>query len=437
MPVDFIPLTSVKAKKNNCVSDMSSCSSPCFSPMDAFKDIKELSFKSLESSEGDGKPVSFKPDTNYKFSTFLMLLKDMHDTREKDGTPLELEIGPPSAHVKEEPSMIPPLLGEESLGQGPCLGKSKQGKSKTKAKLKPKSSLKVEIPQLEGSTNQVMKRLSKNRASSETKKKPNGKVPFGKRSPGPGYLGMEALHHLPSNSWEKFDQDLETLGGVGEGCSRLTNERLQNMVPLEQGGAEPSVSFQPKIVMDQQTIAATISANTTQSTGEGQEAPTAHKRIRKPSKRLIEWTEEYSQIICTRKKQKKPLQPLGKVAHSNSNKPDPLPSGKTTHDHALLNPLPEIQTLPPDEPSKTPTGQAPPPIENTPPQDAPILSIDTLTPPPEGDSSLLSDVLTKNVGEKLYIKCILWLDCKQLQNVFTVQCAVKPSNCCFYYITPL
>ncbi|XP_042165655.1 histone-lysine N-methyltransferase, H3 lysine-36 specific isoform X1 [Oncorhynchus tshawytscha] len=406
MPVDFIPLTSGKAKKNNCVSDMSSCSSPCFSPMDAFKDIKELSFKSLESSEGDGKPLSFKPDTNYKFSTFLMLLKDMHDTREKDGTPLELEIGPPSAHVKEEPSMIPPLLGEEALGQGPCLGKSKQGKSKTKAKLKPKSSLKVEIPQLEGSTNQVMKRLSKNRGSSKTKKKPNGKVPFGKRSPGPGYLGMEALHHLPSNSWEKFDQDLETLGGVGEGCSRLTNERLQNMVPLEQGGAEPSVSFQPKIVLGQQTIAATISANTTQSTGEGQEAPTAHKRIRKPSKRLIEWTEEYSQIICARKKQKKPLQPLGKVAHSNSNKPDPLPSGKTTHDHALLNPLPEIQTLPPDEPSKTPTGQAPPPIENTPPQHAPILSIDTLTPPPEGDSSLLSDGLTKNVGDVPYLETI-------------------------------
>ncbi|CAB1316487.1 unnamed protein product, partial [Coregonus sp. 'balchen'] len=400
MPVDFIPLTSGKAKKNNCVSDISSCSSPCFSPMDAFKDIKELSFKSLESSEGDGKPVSFKPDTNYKFSTFLMLLKDMHDTREKDGTPLELEIGPPSAHVKEEPSVIPPLLGEESLGQGPSLSKSQQGKSKTK--VKPKSSLKVEIPQLEGSTNQGVKRLAKKRGSSGTKKKPNGKVPCGKRSPGPGYLGMEASHPLPSNSWEKFDQDLETLGGVGEGCSRLTNERLQNMVHLEQGGVEPSVSFQPKTVLDQQTIPATISSNTTQSTGEGQEAPTAHKRIRKPSKRLIEWTEEYGQVISTRKKQKKPLQSLGKVAHSNSNKPDPLPSGKTTHDHAPLNPLPEIQTLPPDEPSKTPTGQAPPPIENTPPQDAPILSIDTLIPPP----SLLSDGLTKNVGDIPYLETI-------------------------------
>jgi hypothetical protein len=43
----------------------------------------------------------------------------------------------------------------------------------------------------------------------------------------------------------------------------------------------------------------------------------AHKRIRKPSKRLIEWTEEYDQIFSTRKKPKKALQSLGKVAHSN------------------------------------------------------------------------------------------------------------------------
>uniref|UniRef100_A0AAZ3RYF1 [histone H3]-lysine(36) N-dimethyltransferase n=1 Tax=Oncorhynchus tshawytscha TaxID=74940 RepID=A0AAZ3RYF1_ONCTS len=194
MPADFIPLTSGKEKQENCVSHISSCSSPspCFSPMDVFKDIKELSFKSLESSDGDGKHVSFKPDTNYKFSTFLMLLKDEHDTREKHGTPLELEIGPPTAHVKEEPSVIPPLLGEESLSRGPSLSKSQQCKGKTKAKPKLKSSLKVEIPQLQ-----------------------------------------------------------------------------------------------------------------------------AHKRIRKPSKRLIEWTEEYDQIFSTRKKQKKAPQSLGKVAHSN------------------------------------------------------------------------------------------------------------------------
>uniref|UniRef100_A0A8C7J8F5 [histone H3]-lysine(36) N-dimethyltransferase n=1 Tax=Oncorhynchus kisutch TaxID=8019 RepID=A0A8C7J8F5_ONCKI len=245
MPADFIPLTSGKEKKENRVSHISSCSSPspCFSPMDVFKDIKELSFKSLESSDGDGKHVSFKPDTNYKFSTFLMLLKDEHDTREKHGTPLELEIGPPTAHVKEEPSVIPPLLGEESLSQGPSLSKSQQCKGKTKAKPMLKSSLKVEIPQLEGSINQDLKRSAKKRGLSGTKNKPNRKEPCGKRSPGPGYLGMEASHHLSSNA--------------------------------------------------------------------------SHKRIRKPSKRLIEWTEEYDQIFSTRKKQKKALQSLGKVAHSN------------------------------------------------------------------------------------------------------------------------
>ncbi|XP_055730042.1 histone-lysine N-methyltransferase, H3 lysine-36 specific-like isoform X4 [Salvelinus fontinalis] len=408
MPADFIPLTSVKEKKENCVSHISSCSSPspCFSPMDVFKDIKELSFKSLESSDGDGKHVSFKPDTNYKFSTFLMLLKDEHDTREKHGTPLELEIGPPSVHVKEEPSVVPPILGEESLSQGPILSKSQQCKGKTKAKPKLKSSLKVEIPQLEGSINQDLKRSAKKRGLSGTKNKPNGKEPCGKRSSGPGYLGIEDSHHLSINAWQKFDQDSGTLGGLGEGCSGLMNERLQNMVPLEQGGADPSVSFQTKTRLDQQIIPAINSANTTQSTGEGQEASTAHKRIRKPSKRLIEWTEEYDQIFSTRKKQKKALQSLRKVAQSNSNKPDPLPSEKTTHDHAPLNPLPEIQSLPPEEPSKTPNGQAPPRIENTPPPDAPILSIDILTLPPEADPSLLCDSLTKNVGDVPYLETI-------------------------------
>uniref|UniRef100_A0A8C8JU39 [histone H3]-lysine(36) N-dimethyltransferase n=1 Tax=Oncorhynchus tshawytscha TaxID=74940 RepID=A0A8C8JU39_ONCTS len=319
MPADFIPLTSGKEKQENCVSHISSCSSPspCFSPMDVFKDIKELSFKSLESSDGDGKHVSFKPDTNYKFSTFLMLLKDEHDTREKHGTPLELEIGPPTAHVKEEPSVIPPLLGEESLSRGPSLSKSQQCKGKTKAKPKLKSSLKVEIPQLQGSINQDLKRSAKKRGLSGTKNKPNGKEPCGKRSPGPGYLGMEASHHLSSNACPKFNHDSGTLGGLWEGCSGLMNERLQNMVPLEQGGADPSVSFQTKTRLDQQIIPTINSANTTQSTGEGQEAPTAHKRIRKPSKRLIEWTEEYDQIFSTRKKQKKAPQSLGKVAHSN------------------------------------------------------------------------------------------------------------------------
>lgn len=43
---------------------------------------------------------------------------------------------------------------------------------------------------------------------------------------------------------------------------------------------------------------------------------TAHsenKRLRKPSKRLLEWTEEYDQIFSVKKKTKKTQGPLGMV----------------------------------------------------------------------------------------------------------------------------
>lgn len=38
------------------------------------------------------------------------------------------------------------------------------------------------------------------------------------------------------------------------------------------------------------------------------------KRIRKPSKRLIEWTEEYDQLFSTKKKAKKKPESFTKVA---------------------------------------------------------------------------------------------------------------------------
>lgn len=87
----------------------SSPTSPSVSPLEAIQDVKEVTFKSLakDSSGGGSSPELnvFRPDSNYKFSTFLMLLKDMHDTREKEGKPLTL---PPSpALIKEEPLVMP------------------------------------------------------------------------------------------------------------------------------------------------------------------------------------------------------------------------------------------------------------------------------------------------------------------------------------------
>lgn len=48
----------------------------------------------------------------------------------------------------------------------------------------------------------------------------------------------------------------------------------------------------------------------------------------------------------------------------------------------MPNPLPEIQTPPPEERSKTP-----PMIENTPCQENQVMAVDTLTPPPETETS--------------------------------------------------
>lgn len=92
------------------------CSSPSssLSPMEAFQDPKELTFQSLVKEDSDdSESAAFRPDSNYKFSTFLMLLKDMHDTREKKGKPLTL---PPSpVLIREDPLVIPTTTGGDSL----------------------------------------------------------------------------------------------------------------------------------------------------------------------------------------------------------------------------------------------------------------------------------------------------------------------------------
>lgn len=176
----------------------------------------------------------------------------------------------------------------------------------------------------------------------------------------------------------------------------------------------------------------------------------AHKRIRKPSKRLIEWTEEYDQIFSTRKKTKKPLQSNGKVKiiqsklccnfiitycdiiacqassryssyrryscslHLQATQPitsmsetsESDKSSLPTHDHASLNLLPEVQTPPPEEVTATvPTELQIPSPENTPPPDAPVLSIDTLTPPPEAEPSL-PEGLVSSSGRAAFKSCL-------------------------------
>lgn len=146
----------------------------------------------------------------------------------------------------------------------------------------------------------------------------------------------------------------------------------------------------------------------------------AHKRIRKPSKRLIEWTEEYDQIFSVRKKTKKPVQSIGKVKKKKKYarywslltepflsqglfpqetlpvipETEPLsPLDKVAIEEPSLSLLPEIQTPPPEEVATAPSELQLPSTENANAQEAAILSIETLTPPPDVDPAALGGLV--------------------------------------------
>nr|XP_020496175.1 histone-lysine N-methyltransferase, H3 lysine-36 and H4 lysine-20 specific-like isoform X1 [Labrus bergylta] len=402
-PMDFIPLTSrVKAKNEDQSMDVSSSSSPSspFSFMNALKNVEEVSFQSL-TNDGDGKPISFKADTNYKFSTFLMMLKDLHDTRERDGTPLELEIGPPSAHVKEEPLVMPGKAKPAGHDQ-PMENVNNHSNS---------SPGNIEITQ-NINTNQTSKRSYNRRGVG---KKANRKVPCHPARSGPGFPGLEPLPARDSSSVADCSSSVQSPSGIetrswerqsggSGGVVEETEERwgrlngnLQNTVPLEQTGCNTTLGLEKPNGL----VADCTETNTSlrHKAGEGDKPPRAHKRVRKPSKRLIEWTEEYDQIFSTRKKTKKPLQLIGKASQPVTSTSELPEFDKDTDDHPPVDLLPEIQTPPPEEMAATTPSELQ--ISNpeiTSPKEAPVLSIDTLTPPPEADPSLPEGLVKDNVS---------------------------------------
>lgn len=295
-----------------------------FSFMSAFENTEELSFQSV-SSESDGKPVTLKADANYKFSTFLMMIKDLHDTREKDGAPLELEIGPPSAHIKKEPMIMP--------------GEKEPAKHETKSFVE--------------EANLSPKKLYLKKTSSIWVKKKNKAG----RS-GPGIPGIE-----PQNG-----EDLEAERAVVRPVER---PRTWECVQKEVEETDPKCNGENLPKRPSLIIKIT-----------GDKSQEGNKRIRKPSKRLIEWTEEYDQIFSTRKKNKKLL--IGDKDQITSVSEAP-PSQSP---HLSLNLLPEIQTPPPEELSRTSSSELQiSRAENSSSQSAPVITVDTLTPPPETESA--------------------------------------------------
>ncbi|XP_061608937.1 uncharacterized protein nsd1b isoform X2 [Phyllopteryx taeniolatus] len=351
-PMDFIPLTSnVKVKEGELSSSLSSPPSQ-FSFINSLKNVNEMSFQSL-TDEANGKALIFKPDMNYKFSTFLMMMKDMHDTRERDGAPLELEIGPPSAHVKEEPLVMPGMtaltgLEQDIVNDDPDFG-----------------------PYRDSSKSHMSKRPYKRR---RMKSKADLKVPSRPARSGPGYPGVGSFLGIDLSSVLDYSTKVRSLLDV-QACHWDSQAGSDEGLLRWGGDFEQMNSFVSNCTEAKTSLPC--------NTGEGDDDSSAHKRKRKPSKRLLEWTEEYDEILSSRKKTKKTLPTITMDNQTLSSQPPIL--DKNALEPPSLNALPEMQTPPPEEITLTTEFQIPS-AENPSPQEAQALSIDTLTPPPEAEA---------------------------------------------------
>uniref|UniRef100_A0A673IMD0 Histone-lysine N-methyltransferase, H3 lysine-36 specific n=1 Tax=Sinocyclocheilus rhinocerous TaxID=307959 RepID=A0A673IMD0_9TELE len=361
-------LNSVKIKNESMISDTSSSSitSPSISPMDAFQDMKELSFRSLVKDECSSGETSLLADSNYKFSTFLMLLKDLHDSREKEGKPLTLPPTSPSSLIREEPSSIPP--GEEATNEvlyekdwkAIADQNSRQGKTSTpkQGKAKPKSSMKKEMQKHDGGNNLVSPLKKQNSSvgldALEKSLPLLGELSNSHHDAVPDVCGKGTISKVaPKKRWQTFES------GIGK-----STKPKSDPVGLNQDVVKESTDLNG-VFKDSLEEAAHSDIPDKKDASE-------NKRLRKPSKRLIECSEEYEQIFSTKKKSKKTPESCKTGSWiANTNVDQPAPEQIT----------PDALSSSPEKPSEQAT-----PEEQKEPADNLVSPSTLLSPSCEGQS---------------------------------------------------
>uniref|UniRef100_A0A8C0YGR8 Histone-lysine N-methyltransferase, H3 lysine-36 specific n=2 Tax=Cyprinus carpio carpio TaxID=630221 RepID=A0A8C0YGR8_CYPCA len=356
-------LDSVKIKNESMISDTSSSSfpSPSISPMDAFQDIKELSFRSLVKEEHSSGEPSLRADSNYKFSTFLMLLKDLHDSREKEGKPLTLPPTSPSSLIREEPSLIPP--GEETTNEAIADQNRRQGKTSTpnsskQSKAKPKSSVKKETQKHDGGNNLVSplkkQNLSAGLDALEKSLPLLGELSSSHHDAVPDVCGKGTISKVaPKKRWQTFES------GIGK-STKPKSDPVGLNPDLAKESTELNGVFKDGL------------EETAHSDFPDKKDASENKRLRKPSKRLIECSEEYEQIFSTKKKVKKTPESCktgSLIANTNTEQPAPEQIA------------PEALSSSPEKPSEQAT-----PEEEKEPADGPVSPSTPLSPSCGGPS---------------------------------------------------
>ncbi|XP_052443851.1 histone-lysine N-methyltransferase, H3 lysine-36 specific isoform X2 [Carassius gibelio] len=390
---------SSKCKQERHASDSSSSSTQSLRlKMEDVENMKEITFKSL-TNEQSGQPLSFHPDANYKFSTFLMMLKDMHDSREKDGTTLVIEPLPINELIKEEPSLILDVKDEMNTINTINQQKCQPGKTASKQKKKPKSRTNMTSGiQLTSTVSKNTQRPSKKNCS----KKKNSEITanihsrdtfeelVSEHQPSSEEPETKFSANVPKKRWQKFDQVSDKALNVVEcTCIQETEQLTSENCDVLVSDTNKYCPFVP----GKETI---INASeNTQGNCQKNYIPTECKRIRKPSKRLIEWTEEYDQLFSTKKKAKK-KESFTKVENNNCTGTVEKTSGESVQkpqvtEQGESRPLPELQTPPPEDRS-TPS--------INPCQERQVLSVDTLTPPPETIPSPHAEICHKEELQK-------------------------------------
>uniref|UniRef100_A0A671U9D4 Histone-lysine N-methyltransferase, H3 lysine-36 specific n=1 Tax=Sparus aurata TaxID=8175 RepID=A0A671U9D4_SPAAU len=311
----------VEIKTEKIMPDRSSSCSPSssLSPMDAFQDPKELTFKSLvKEDSSDSEATAFRPDSNYKFSTFLMLLKDMHDTREKKGKPLTV---PPSpVLIKEEPLVIPTSIRGNT---GSCDGfaqrikteNGQSGKSTTSQNraVKPKNRTKAIM-----TTGSSDKQRRKQRLPAKLKLSIPGlssdlaDLAYGREFVS-GHADLANPRSRPPIAADPPASYLNKNSGSTVAPKKrwqLVEEAAENKVEsISEVSTEMNGSYAMKASPDlyqeveKQAERDSFTSETSSSAGKTQTA--SNKRLRKPTKRLLESTEDYEQIFVPKKKSKK------------------------------------------------------------------------------------------------------------------------------------
>uniref|UniRef100_A0A8P4JW21 Histone-lysine N-methyltransferase, H3 lysine-36 specific n=1 Tax=Dicentrarchus labrax TaxID=13489 RepID=A0A8P4JW21_DICLA len=305
----------VEIKTENTVPDRPSSSSPSssLSPMDAFQDPKELMFKSLvKEDSSDSELTAFRPDSNYKFSTFLMLLKDMHDTREKEGKPLTL---PPSPVViKEEPLVIPTSTRGDRADTYHCKDFPNHPQIRSSDKQRRKQTLpaklKLSIPGLSSDLADLA--YGREFVSGHADLADPRSRPHVAADPSASYLDMKLGSEGAGNKGEVKNEVSTEMNGF-----YTTRESPDLDLGVDKQAENDSYFSETNSKMSKKVFylyICCVQGHTNLSTERINvkmyvmcvyTGHSENKRLRKPTKRLLESTEEYEQIFVPKKKSKK------------------------------------------------------------------------------------------------------------------------------------